>query len=127
MKQATFALAFMLAFFGIAASHASAATCGNPNLNRPFSQTVSTSTDPVTYDIVYSTTTVDAIDNVSCDNGMPSSVHTVWGTNLTLPAIKQGTTFKLSNGMDSTCPWWFPMACVDISHTVLWISWYGAK
>lgn len=48
-----------------------------------------------------------------CGNGSPDSVVNAWGTtNSQLPKIKQGET---RNGY--TCPYWFPMYCVDISGT----------
>lgn len=54
-----------------------------------------------------------------CSNGSPENVVNEWGmTNSQLPHILQGQT---SNGL--SCPFWFPMYCVDIRGT----AWYQAR
>ena len=57
-------------------------------------------------------------------NGSPEAVVNIWGTtNSQLPQFAPGTSRKLTIGSVATCPFWFPMNCVDISGT----AWYVAR
>lgn len=90
MKYVIIGVAFLFTIGGFVPS-ASAATvlCGDPSLSTP----------SITY--------------VGCGGGSPELVVNAWGTtNNQLPHILQGSTV---NGL--TCPWWFPMYCVDIRGT----------
>lgn len=127
MKKLTIAFALIVGFAFVGVDHVSA-SCGNPSLNRPFSETVSTSTDPITSDIIYATTTVEAINNQSCDGGSPEMVATQWGRNSDHKRYAPGVSFINSVGVADSCPSWFPLAgCVDITNTVLWRSLYWNK
>lgn len=91
-------------FLGLNLQTVSASTqlCGNP----------ADSNDDVTY--------------VTCiaGGGSPEMVMNVWGTtNSQLPHLRPGQTKVLLNGRTETCPFWFPMDCVDITGT----AWYQAR
>lgn len=61
-----------------------------------------------------------------CGNGSPELVTNAWGTsNSQIPHILQGQSVVMSNGMTTMCPIWFPMYCVDISHTQYFLSHWG--
>lgn len=107
MKKFAFSFVLMMFLFVVGfASNVSAAElrCGEPE----------NSTADITYAHGY------------CGNGSPENVMNVWGTkNSQLPHIKQGESYIMSNGVKDTCPWWYPMYCVDVSVTQYWKDRWG--
>lgn len=98
-------------FLGLNLQTVSASTqlCGNP---------ADSTVDPITSEPLVTYVTCIA------GGGNPELVVNVWGTtNSQLPHLKPGQTKVLLNGRTETCPFWFPMDCVDITGT----AWYQAR
>ena len=63
----------------------------------------------------------------TCSNGNPELVVGPTGfTNSQLPQIKPGESRVLLNGKTGSCPFWFPMNCVDITGTQYFIARWGS-
>lgn len=109
----SFVFALVFSFAGVAHGEDK---CGDTKLNHPAFEVVTedTSTVPSTF----STTTVPALNNISCGNGSPELVVSPWGKmNSEVPHIQPGQSSTDEAGITETCPAWFPFYCVDITRT----------